>query len=181
MNPYKKARHVYYGLPLEKLRQDWTKLAGGICETEGDMLRFARILTDMQADAAKLHEFILEHGESDEEIRALVERLVDVCYAGWRFLSACNSKVDALRRTARAERARAGKNQDAKSAVIDDIISRHSRALWRKKPRCSTNAAAREILDDVNKDLAKHDIKPLGQDAIRKRPRAIKGNHRISS
>jgi hypothetical protein len=96
------------------------------------------------------------------------------------FLSACTAAEEAHRLTRDAVSRLLDENrtlkgrlkQKADSAAIDEIVRKACDAAWKKNPKLRETAngtAGEEFTDQVNAELKVLGLKPLEQDAIRKR------------
>jgi hypothetical protein len=116
----------------------------------------------------------LIEGRPDEEKSKLFSTLAEII-----LVSRLVYATDTVRHFARKRRVAASRARDAKktkSQSVDDIISRNLSHLYQKNPtrKKSNEGAAKDILEQVNSELQREQLKPLRITAIAKRIKAIK-------
>lgn len=110
----------------------------------------------------------------DEERPQLFSALGEIL-----FVSRMVHATETRRHLAKKQRVAASRARDAKkikSQSADDIILKNLSHLYKKNPtrRKSNGGAAKDIREQVNSELQRKQLEPLGVSAIAKRIRAIK-------
>jgi hypothetical protein len=122
----------------------------------------------------------IEERCSDEEKQKLFSGLVEILLM--TKLISGNEMFQFFDDQKRVSVARARGARAATSQAIDKIISDRLSSLYSKHPirRDTDEGAANDIVEQVNSDLEREQIKPLGVSAIRKRIKQIKMKMRTS-
>jgi hypothetical protein len=124
-------------------------------------------------NSKNLISFIEEKG-SDEEKQKLFSGFLEMLLLADIFCS--TEMLGNVKNEKRVSASRARDVRATTSQAIDKIISNRLSSLYSKHPirRDTDEGAARDIFGQVNSDLEREQIKPLGVSAIRKRIKQIK-------